>query len=307
MPARPTTWAKLHRAAFTLMELLVVITLLLVLAGLAVLFVPRFQEQERAASGASQIQGWLMIAKSRAARDKLPRGIRLFPDKNDPNLVKELQFIEQPENFTGGLIASEPAGTEDYEFVNLTGVDITNFQTDPLSWAIQPGDHLLIGDGGLMREIIGVVPANPSSNGGKLKLRPKAAGTPTFYPVTPTANYRIVRAPRVYGDESLKLPVNIAIDFTTGPGKQQQYDPPSDPNSGVRDIMFAPSGEVIGSAGGNDKIVLWVRDVSLSSPTEGAPTLVVLYARTGFIAAHPVDRTSGDYYSFTKDGRSSGE
>ena len=38
---------------------------------------------------------------------------------------------------------------------------------------------------------------------------------PLAYPIAPTANYRIVRAPRPVGDETLKMPDNTMIDFAT--------------------------------------------------------------------------------------------
>src|SRR5438045_3233442 len=73
---RNTTMATKNRRAFTLIELLVAIAMIMVLAGLAVLFV-RFDDQARAGRGAQQLQGWLNIAKSRALRDQGPRGLRL--------------------------------------------------------------------------------------------------------------------------------------------------------------------------------------------------------------------------------------
>jgi hypothetical protein len=57
--------------------MLVVIFLIVILATLAVAIVPRFQEQARAARGADQLQGWLLIAKMRAKREGHPVGLRL--------------------------------------------------------------------------------------------------------------------------------------------------------------------------------------------------------------------------------------
>ena len=64
------------RRGFTLVEMLVVITIIVVLATIAVLVAPRFGESQRISLAAGQVQGWLFNAKQRAYRDKLVRGLR---------------------------------------------------------------------------------------------------------------------------------------------------------------------------------------------------------------------------------------
>lgn len=98
------------RAAFTLLELLVVMAVIIVLATIALLVVPDILAQDRTTDGASLTRQYLMIAKNRAGRDGLPRGLRLIvtPDPNNllktnnPSgtapqlLVTELQYLESP-------------------------------------------------------------------------------------------------------------------------------------------------------------------------------------------------------------------
>src|SRR5256885_10419789 len=86
------------RSAFTLIELLVVIFIILVLASLALLLTPRMAEDQRVTRGADQVSGWLLIAKQRSFRDQVPRGVRLIPDASNQNWVKELEYIERPED-----------------------------------------------------------------------------------------------------------------------------------------------------------------------------------------------------------------
>src|SRR5262249_59603028 len=83
-----------RRAGFTLVELLVAIGIIIVLASLALLVVPDVLDQDRTTDGASLTRQWLMIAKARAARDQLPRGVRLINPGN--GLVTELQYTEAP-------------------------------------------------------------------------------------------------------------------------------------------------------------------------------------------------------------------
>src|SRR5207248_9565455 len=96
-----------QRRAFTLVEMLVVIAVMVALLGLVAAVAPRFNERQRPSKGAGQLQSWLNLAKNRALRDQRPRGIRLPPLLNSPaeaSYVTEVQFIELPEVFTGGTL-----------------------------------------------------------------------------------------------------------------------------------------------------------------------------------------------------------
>ncbi len=46
---------------------------------------------------------------------------------------------------------------------------------------------------------------------------------------------------------------------------------------------------MIGSTAVNDKIALWVRDITQDGFQVDMMTLITIYSRTGFIAAHPLD------------------
>lgn len=68
------------RSAFTLVEMLVVITILLVMMGVTVAVINVSAEGERIRSGASQVQSYLAGARDRAAFAGRPCGVRLFLD-----------------------------------------------------------------------------------------------------------------------------------------------------------------------------------------------------------------------------------
>src|SRR5574340_1255625 len=69
------------RTGFTMVEMLVVLGIILMLSVLTVLFMPRISERQRVAQGADLLQGWLLMAKQRALRDRVPTGIRLQLNK----------------------------------------------------------------------------------------------------------------------------------------------------------------------------------------------------------------------------------
>jgi prepilin-type N-terminal cleavage/methylation domain-containing protein len=348
------------RAGFTLVELLVVITLMLVLAGLAVLIIPSITSGQQATNGAAQLQQWLEIAKQRAARDRRPRGLRLLPGSSNPAFVTDLVFLVEADDYYLGAVSvtdaqhapppPNPASGGGYgQFKkivysratlsnNAAGQGIVTFDMfDPLTGAVnpaatpiprtltaglppasanqypvQPGDHIVFDNGSTVYQIAAVTPPAGAIRGGTLTLT-------TAFPVTllPAANstyktleYRIIRQPRPDGDEPLQLPANIIVDVSAqGLG----YDLPVMANPGL-DVMFSPDGRVMGPLAGYDKIIFWVRDQTVPGD-QNDPTLVVVYPRTGLIAAHPVDLTNYNSvtgknttpYTFTKSGLRSSE
>jgi prepilin-type N-terminal cleavage/methylation domain-containing protein len=104
-----TRIATTRRSGLTLVELLVVITLIVLLAGMAVAVSQSgvFGSQ-KVINAADRVSGWLMIARAQAVRDGQPRGVRFLlnpvrdPALNpagDPNFLAatEAQYIEAPE------------------------------------------------------------------------------------------------------------------------------------------------------------------------------------------------------------------
>src|SRR5262249_11411168 len=91
------------RPGFTLIEMITVLTIMLVLTFLAIAFVPRVQERQKAGRGAEQLHNYLHMLKQRALRDQVVTGVRLSPSQENPQLVMDLQAIQQPDDFYGGL------------------------------------------------------------------------------------------------------------------------------------------------------------------------------------------------------------
>jgi len=92
-----------RRKAFTVVELLVAMTIMVVLASLTLLVVVNMGERDGTTDAAGLTRQWLMIAKNRASRDHAPRGLRLVvgmdpnnPAKTSPYWVTECQYIEAP-------------------------------------------------------------------------------------------------------------------------------------------------------------------------------------------------------------------
>src|SRR5829696_3196655 len=83
------------RTGFTLIELLIVMGLIVLLAGLAVLFLPNLDRNKGVPNAVTQVQGWINISKQQALRDHSPRGVRLIHDGD--GRCTSLVYIEQPD------------------------------------------------------------------------------------------------------------------------------------------------------------------------------------------------------------------
>jgi prepilin-type N-terminal cleavage/methylation domain-containing protein len=389
------------RSGMTLVELLVVITIIGILGGIVALVAPRFQESTRVAEGARQFTNWLEIARVRAQRDTAPRGLRISPDvlipPTLPSSPQDAQFfyykfsyVEQPDDITG--IPSEirpvppvpfsPAATYTSQLnarranfqtaaiakVN-TAINQANAMVPPdvvtinkltpyvsgpaprlnapdawkyflwlegrnLSGAVKAGDVVEFGGARYTLIVDPVTSADPSAgffpqSDSFLVLHRQRDEFRDFQTTrntmtSPLPPYRITRAPRpIAGEPELTLPSNVALDFilpanVNGPRRSWPTNPSSGP-IGYFDIMFSPSGEVIGGVGANGRVIFWVRDVKLDSQNPaplgylppGENRLVVLHCRNGQVTAHPVNPTLGtggvlaDPYSFVRDGKSS--
>lgn len=270
------------RSGFTLVELLVVLFIIALIGGLAAFFWPGFSQRERAAQGASNVHQWLLIARQRALLDQAPRGVRFFLDPASPQVITKAQFIEQPDDFTGGLVMSKLIDPTKNQYsttvFTFSNVDLQGGFGLPELWPVQPGDYIQFHGSGLMHQILKINSAT------ELELIPTS---PLGYPITTaTKNYKIVRKPRLQGGEPMDMPADIGIDLSTN----SKYGKPLPVNSveGAIDVLFAPSGTVMGNAA-SDKLYFWVRDMSYGNELDGEPSIVVVYMQSGLVATYPVD------------------
>jgi prepilin-type N-terminal cleavage/methylation domain-containing protein len=266
------------RPGFTLTELLVVIGLILVLASLLLMVNFKTSDQRRVLRAADQLQGWLLVAKQRAVRDRAPRGVRIEQDGST------LSYVESPDPWTPALLGRPSArAVLTVPATPRNAVTLLNATPD-LAGMVSAGDELEIVEPP-SGHVIGSVGAN-----GQLGLQSPVPGPSPLF----TDNYRIYRRPiPMTGEAPLQLPKETAVDAANS---RVGGTAPAFPLT----ILYTPGGKVVGVTG---NVVLWVGDTA----GVAAPTLIVVYPRTGLIANHPVDGTpGGDPYSFTKDGQSSG-
>ncbi len=321
-----------RRRGFTLIELIVVMSIILILIALVAGLTPKITGKRKMNKAVEQVVGALKAAKQRAKRDGLPTGIRLAPSStlatSSPQYIQELIPIQQPEPLMGGpgaaLIAkasqqvipdpnmsSQPLkllGTR----VVFNGVDFTGGfpNSQQQRWLVQKGDYLEVCGGGLLHYIAGVSSrqltlAQPQAQVLNPQYDPfkSAMNGATYIGDENIATFRIIRQPRaLIGEVSVHLAPDIAIDISAGVSSNV----PSNPATNNLDVVFSPSGALLNGGSGSDAVILWVRDITQADPYKGEPALVTIYSRTGFIAVHPVALKPLNPYQFTTDGRVSG-
>lgn len=102
-----------HRSGFTLVELLIAVSILLVLAGITVTTLNYSAEQEKISNGTRDMQTYLKGARDRAIFRRAETGVRLILDQNgpvngagNPRCAASMVYIGVPEPL-GGRISIE--------------------------------------------------------------------------------------------------------------------------------------------------------------------------------------------------------
>jgi len=235
---------------------------------------PRFTDDRKLSRAADQLAQILLTAKQRSKRDLIPTGVRLFPDPQHNNLITELQYIQQPDDFSpaGSMviltsipnsaaftIASNfpqstswppanwpPAGWTGSVLVAQAatpGLDFTGGFGNSALWPVQAGDYLNVKGAAHLIYLVSpttlllapVAPYQPSTS-----IAGVSSSTLQFTPSANTAQIAagmIVTAPWGSATTTIRSVNNttIPMSITTNPP----------PNTGVSDwIGFLPASAV---------------------------------------------------------------
>jgi type II secretory pathway pseudopilin PulG len=204
-----------HRSGFTLTELLVVIGIIIAVAALVLAVVAGRSSDRKISDGTELMQAKILIARTKAFSEQVPRGVRLLPGKVQDGFMHRLVYIEQASPLAGGnaTVSQQQSGTFSVSFDQL---DITGGFGSPDQWRVQDGDAISFLGG--------------ASNGGfgpytiyALSPTPGGGGSLTIYigggqqpppPTLSTSSYSIIRANRpLAGEDPIDLPDGIGIDL----------------------------------------------------------------------------------------------
>jgi prepilin-type N-terminal cleavage/methylation domain-containing protein len=295
------------RTAFTLVELLVVISILTVLLALTAIYVvPAFQDNKNIIRGVDRVSTVLLIAKQRALRDQRPVGVRFEVDTEGS--CRSLRYVEQPDLLTGQRAILTQGSTT----VMLPGVDLRGSAPpgDLENYNVQPGDWIRF-----------LTPPPNTSQNMELSSNPAwpEGGVSVFNAPGTTREvgpFSIIRQTRpVPGEDVVELPQNVVVNLQAVSNINSEYGvpqrfrhfnpPPANPYQRYfYEIVFSPSGGVFNRYSATP-IVLWVHDATKSPTDPATARLIGIYPRTGLVGAHEL-APGANPLAFALDGKSSG-
>jgi prepilin-type N-terminal cleavage/methylation domain-containing protein len=92
--------AEINRKGFTLVELLVVLSIMIIFGAMTVAFYPSVSSDNELSRIANQVQGMIVGARQTARRELVATGIRFLPSTN-PNVCEQLLLIQKPADIYG--------------------------------------------------------------------------------------------------------------------------------------------------------------------------------------------------------------
>ncbi|MBW3539954.1 MAG: prepilin-type N-terminal cleavage/methylation domain-containing protein [Planctomycetes bacterium] len=287
------------RQAFTLVEMLVAITIIAILGVLAVTMVNVSFEGDRIRGSARQIQSYLQGARDRAIHAGQVRGVRFLLEENgvansagNPKTVTSMIFIGAPGVVRGTLriVDRPPQGTPaaayrtgyrvELVFDPATGLPLDGGKT----WTELYNTRLLV-RGSRIRLINGsndyfasihnssfpppgqsALPGNSPIGGNQLvldRLHPDLkAGTQNPVARRQDLIYEIELAPAVMANQDpMLLSQGVVLDLDNSRLPGDWHNPARTVYSDRMDILFSPRGSVVGAAASVGLLHFLVTDV----------------------------------------------
>lgn len=312
------------RSAFTLIELMVVVGIMVLLAVMTATAINLTINGDKVRAAGRQVQSFISGARDRAIYAKEPRGVRFLVDPTNPRTVSSMAYIRQPEPWSTGRFqmqfGSGPGGTVVVNTVARTdgGLDWQNLYNMGL---LRDGAQIIIdGNTYTTKNTANVFNTPPSIQLTTTYLTPAtntsvAVGNPAFVPDRTDLTYSLQLPPSLLPnqdpvllpkgtvvdlDRCNKIPASLPASLNTGTATLPSawFDASTTPigYSSQMDVMFSPRGTVIGAAASRGVIHFYVaaqtdadKGLIPEDPKGGDKVVVSLFGKTGVVSVHPVD------------------
>ena len=208
------------RRGMTLVELLVVMSIMVTFAAITAAFYPSISSDNQIAQASNKIQNMLVGARQKARRDSNVTGVRFF--SNDLISANQMMLVQKPVDLTGNNLLdinfNPPIPTTLYQPQLLTGnPNIIQFSSQV--WGFPTGEDLVMANDILVEPVTNnstrITGKGATAN--QMFINSSVSNTLIFYNpnlANPTLNYKIIRQARIVpGEEAIPMPEGYEILF----------------------------------------------------------------------------------------------
>ena len=285
----------------TLVELLVVMSIMVTFAAMTAAFYPSISSDNQIAQASNKIQNMLVGARQKARRDNNVTGVRFFPDLNNSSAATQMMLVQKPVDLTGNSL---PANL--YQ-PSLPG-NPTVIQFSTQVWGFPTGEDLIMANDILVDSFTN----NSTKITGKGATINQMLINSNFYNPnidSATLNFKIIRQPRIVpGEEAIPMPegyeISLGANFS---------GPKVNPSDSSIDVCFEKTGAVyqIDFAA---NVYIWVHKTGSTKYSED-DAIIGIQRNNGKVAVFPVglvdfnnatDSNLHDPFKFARDPANEG-
>ena len=268
----------LSRRGMTLVELLVVMSIMLTFAAITAAFYPSISSDNQIAQASNKIQNLLVGARQKARRDNNVTGVRFFPDLNNPSAATQMMLVQKPVDLTGNSLSAKIV----YSPPNIISFSDNANNPWPV-WGFATGEDLIMANDILVEPVTN----NSTQIIGKGTLTNQMLinsnfYNPEIYLAKATLNYKIIRQARIVpGEEVIPMPegyeISLGANFS---------GPKVNPSDYSIDVCFEKTGAVyqIDFAA---NVYIWVHKTGSTKYSED-DAIIGIQRNNGKVAVFPV-------------------
>ena len=273
----------------TLVELLVVMSIMVTFAAMTAAFYPSISSDNQISQTSNKIQNLLVGARQKARRDSNVTGVRFF--SNDTLSANQMMLVQKPVDLTGSSL-----GANLYQPQLVANPNIIQFSTQV--WGFPTGEDLAMANDILVDPLtnnsIRITGKGASAN--QMFINSSVSNTSVFYNpnlANPTLNYKIIRQARIVpGEEAIPMPDGYEILFKSSNVNGIQCI--SGPNFNPSDISTESSIDVCFEKTGAlyqidfaSNVYIWVHKTGSTKYSED-DAIIGIQRNNGKVAVFPV-------------------